>query len=158
MSWTPPPLETDRLNLRAQPTPQQAGEQGASPLSSRNPGLPSNWQVIHKNLGRVIGFVGFIRWERERRCAEIGFWLERAHRGQGLMAEALRPVLAFGFNQMGLDRIEALCQPSNPASERVLSRIGMQREGTVRGRLHAKAEPEDFHLYAVTRADWLRTG
>ncbi len=154
MSWTPPPLDTKRLHLRPQPIASQEKARGSNSLPNRRLGLPSNWQVLHKATDKAIGFVGFIRWERDTGCAEIGFWLEHAHRGQNLMPEALRAVLRYGFTEMGLTRIEALCQPANVASERVLIKIGMQKEGVIRGRLHAKAEPEDFHLYAITRSDW----
>jgi RimJ/RimL family protein N-acetyltransferase len=52
---------------------------------------------------------------------------------------------------MGFIRVEARCQITNPASPRVLEKIGMQREGVVRGRAHSKAPEEDFWLYAVQR-------
>ncbi len=67
------------------------------------------------------------------------------------MTEAGLAVVDFGFEDMGLTRVEARCQITNPASARVLEKIGMQREGIVRGRSHSKAPEEDFWLFAVER-------
>ncbi|MEW6682950.1 MAG: GNAT family protein [Nitrospirota bacterium] len=144
----PKRIETARLIL--QPT----GE-GESPTSGRNfamrPGLPNQWRVVPKDTEQVIGLIGFIRWEREKGVAEIGFGIVQAMWGQGYMTEACRAVVDFGFEDMGLTRVEARCQVSNPASARVLEKIGMRRAGTVRGRVHSKAPEEDFWLYAVER-------
>jgi ribosomal-protein-alanine N-acetyltransferase len=99
----------------------------------------------------VTGLIGFIRWEPEAAAAEIGFGIVQAMWGQGYMTEACRAVLDYGFADMGLRRIEARCQITNAASARVLEKIGMRREGTVRGRVHSKAPEEDFWLYAIER-------
>lgn len=69
------------------------------------------------------------------------------------MTEACRAVVDYGFDDMGLARVEARCQVSNPASARVLEKIGMRRMGTIRGRVHAKAPDEDFWLYAIERGE-----
>lgn len=147
MAWAPRGLDTPRIALRASGGGPAAAE--PSPSADQRAGLPDQWHIVPKDLDRVIGIVGFIRWERERRCAEIGFGLAKEFAGKGLMTEACRAVLAFGFREMGLTRIEAKCQPANVASARVLEKSGMIREVTVRGRVHSKAEEEDFWLYAI---------
>jgi ribosomal-protein-alanine N-acetyltransferase len=148
MSWVPRRLETPRLIL--QPT----GE-GETPTSGRNfaprTGLPNQWRIVPKHIEQVVGLIGFIRWEREAGVAEIGFGIVQAMWGQGFMTEACLAVVDFGFEDMGLTRVEARCQVTNPASARVLEKIGMQREGIVRGRVHSKAPEEDFWLFAVER-------
>jgi ribosomal-protein-alanine N-acetyltransferase len=149
MAWTPKRLETPRLIL--QPTGEDeppSAEGGASP---QRVGLPNQWRIIPKAVDRVVGIAGFIRWEPDRRCGEIGFGVVRAASGQGLMTEACRAVIDYGFAEMGLTRIEARCQLANLASARVLEKIGMTREGMVRGRVHSKAPEEDFWLYAIQR-------
>lgn len=149
MSWMPRRIETPRLMLQ----PTGDGEPG--PTSEDNPstrsGLPSQWRIVPKDLEQVVGLVGFIRWDREAAVAEIGFGIVQAMWGRGYMTETCRAVVEYGFEDMGLSRVEARCQVSNPASARVLEKIGMRRVGLVRGRVHSKAPEEDFWLYAVER-------
>jgi ribosomal-protein-alanine N-acetyltransferase len=149
MAWTPRRLETPRLIL--QPTGETEPPDTAGDALQERVGLPNQWRIVPKSLDRVVGLVGFIRWEPDRGCAEIGFGLVQVASGQGLMTEACRAVVDYGFAEMGLSRIEARCQLANLASARVLEKIGMRREGTVRGRVHSKAPEEDFRLYAIER-------
>lgn len=149
MAWMPRRLETPRLVLQPTGEGERSDVGGAAPRV--RVGLPNQWRIVPKALDRVVGLVGFIRWEPDRGCAEIGFGLVQVASGQGLMTEACRAVIAYGFAEMGLSRIEARCQLANLASARVLEKIGMRREGTVRGRVHSKAPEEDFRLYAIER-------
>ena len=63
------------------------------------------------------------------RHAEIGFILAREHWGKGFAQEAVRRVLAFGFGDMGLHRVEADVDPANEASLALLEKLGFRREG-----------------------------
>lgn len=149
MSWTPRRLETPRLILQA------TGDGEAGPDSHGEPeartGLPNQWRIVPKDLEQVVGLAGFIKWEPKRACAEIGFGIVQAMWGQGYMTEACEAVVEYGFSDMGLRRVEARCQITNPASARVLEKIGMKREAVVRDRVHSKAPEEDFWLYAIER-------
>lgn len=149
MSWTPRRIETARLTLQ----PTGDGEPGSASQDNPNdrPGLPNQWRVVPKDIEQVVGLIGFIRWDREAEVAEIGFGIVQAMWGQGFMTEACLAVVDFGFEDMGLSRVEARCQVTNPASARVLEKIGMQRESIIRGRVHSKAPEEDFWLFAVER-------
>ncbi len=149
MAWTPKRLETPRLSL--QPTGEDEALGATDAVSQERVGLPNQWRIVPKAVDRVVGIVGFIRWEPERGCGEIGFGLVQVASGQGLMTEACRAVIDYGFAEMGLSRIEARCQIANLASARVLEKIGMTREGMVQGRVHSKAPDEDFWLYAIER-------
>ena len=149
MAWTPRRLETPRLILK--PTGEGESSDTAGGVLQERVGLPNQWRIVPKALDQVVGLVGFIQWEPERRRAEIGFGLVQAASGQGLMTEACRAVIDYGFAEMNLARIEARCQLANLASARVLKKIGMRREGAVRGRVHSKALEEDFWLYAIER-------
>ncbi len=143
----PKRIETARLIL--QPTGE--GESRSPQQPAARTGLPNQWRIVPKDIEQVVGLIGFIRWDREAAVAEIGFGIVQAMWGQGYMTEACLAVVDYGFEDMGLIRVEARCQITNAASARVLEKIGMQREGTVRGRVHSKAPEEDFWLYAVER-------
>lgn len=154
MPWTPPLLKTERLYLAA---PEDAVQPAFAPdgrtAPEQNlPGLPSNWKIFLKEAGEPIGTVGYIRWEREARLGEIGFILMNVHTGRGYMTEACRAVVAFGFERMGLDLIEAKSLPNNAASIRVLEKIGMKKEGRVRARLSSKGALVDLDLFLLRRS------
>lgn len=114
---------------------------------------PSSWGIEHKESGHLIGTIGYMWWNRENRSAEVGYSLSRKHWNQGLMTEALRAVLRFGFEDMNLHRIEAQHETTNPASGKVMEKVGMQKEGILRGRLYNKGKFVDVALYAILRGD-----
>lgn len=115
---------------------------------------PSSWGIVHKQDDRVVGTIGFMWWNHDHHSAEVGYSLSRAYWNQGLMSEALREVLHYGFDTMGLHRIEAQHEWDNPASGRVMEKAGMRREGHLRGRLYNKGRYADVVLYAILREDW----
>ncbi len=117
---------------------------------------PSSWGIVHKADRKMIGTIGFMWWNHDHNSAEVGYSLSRAYWNHGYMSEALTPVLRFGFEEMGLHRIEAQHEVDNPASGRVMEKVGMRREGTARGRLYNKGRYVDVDVYAILREDWQR--
>ena len=115
---------------------------------------PASWGIELKATGRLIGTIGFMWWNQEYRSAEVGYSLSREYWNQGLMTEALRAVVRFGFEEMNLNRIEAQHETANPASGRVMEKVGMRKEGVLRQRLRNKGKFVDVALYAVLRGDW----
>ena len=88
------------------------------------------------------------------RRAEIGYWLGTEHWNHGYTTEAARRIVAFGFAQLGLVRIQATCYPRNPASAKVMQKIGMAYEGLLRGYSYKDGIQEDIAMYAMLRSDW----
>ena len=116
-------------------------------------GLPGSFAITLKDSGRMIGTVGFMWINLDYRSAEVGYSLSRAYWNRGIMTEALRAVIAFGFDTLRLNRIEAQHETDNPASGRVMAHVGMQYEGTLRQRLKNKGRFVDVALYAILRSD-----
>ncbi len=117
-------------------------------------GEPSSWGIVDKSSGHVIGTIGFMSWQADNALAEVGYSLSRAYWGQGLMTEALAPVLQEGFMKLQLNRIEAMHFTDNPASGRVMEKCGMQHEGRLRGRIFNKGEYRDVEMWGILRKDW----
>lgn len=67
-----------------------------------------------------IGTIGYHRWDRLNHIAEIGYDLSKPYWKKGLMSEAMKIVLEFGFNKMGLNRIQAFVYISNNDSYNIL--------------------------------------
>ena len=98
----------------------------------------------------MIGAVG-LRIEREDQRAELGYWIGRPYWNQGYCTEAARAVLDFGFEQLGLNRIYASHFTRNPASGRVMQKLGMTHEGRLRQHVRKWDAFEDVEVYAVLR-------
>ena len=117
-------------------------------------GEPASWGIEWKETGRIIGTIGFMWIQRDNAAAEVGYSLSRAYWNRGIMTEALRALLRYGFRSMNLNRIEAQHETDNPASGAVMRKCGMQREGTLRQRLLNKGRFVDVELYAILRRDF----
>jgi len=116
-------------------------------------GQPSSFVIELIPERKVVGTIGFMWIQRENRSAEVGYSLSRQYWNQGIMTEALGLVLAFGFERLNLNRIEAQHESDNPASGRVMQHVGMQFEGRLRQRIYNKGRFADVDLYAILRQD-----
>jgi RimJ/RimL family protein N-acetyltransferase len=105
--------------------------------------------------GSLCGTVGLRELDREHSQAELGFWVALEYWGQGYATEAARAVVSFGFRQLGLNRVYAHHMVRNPASGRVLEKIGMRREGLLRQRVRKWGVFEDVVLLAALRGEWM---
>ena len=116
-------------------------------------GLPSSWVLEYKELGRVIGSMGFVWFSPVNRSAELGYSLARPFWNQGLATQALSAVVRSAFENLPLNRLEAQHDVRNPASGRVLEKCGFSREGVLRGRVCVKGEMADTVLWSLLRSD-----
>jgi len=91
-----------------------------------------SWAITEKGSPTMIGVIGFWRVAKEHHRAEVGYTLAPQHWGRGLMHEALQCVLEHGFGALRLHSVQAICDPRNAASVRLLERCGFVREGYFR--------------------------
>lgn len=88
----------------------------------------AQWAITLKTDDTFIGLVGLWRIMKEHHRAELGYSLARAQWGQGIITEAIPPVLDHGFRVFGCHSVEAITDPRNTASMRVLEKNGFVRE------------------------------
>ncbi len=115
---------------------------------------PASWGIEYTADHTVIGTIGFMWVQEDNAAAEVGYSLARDYWNRGIMTEALKAVIDYGFGRMNLNRIEAQHETTNPASGAVMRKCGMQREGTLRSRLFNKGHYVDVELYAILRKDY----
>ena len=108
-----------------------------------------DWALIHKEDGRMIGTCGFVRFDAPHNCAEIGYVLNPDYHGIGLMPEAARRVMQFGFSVLGLHRIEARYMIENTASRHVMEKLGMTFEGVRRSAMLVKGQYRDIGTCSI---------
>ena len=85
---------------------------------------------------------------QHRRC-EFGWMMTRAYWGHGYMTEAVRKMIRFCFEEMGMHRIEASIDEGNERSERLAERLGMQREGMLRENERSKGRFVSNTIYSI---------
>ncbi|RSL31759.1 N-acetyltransferase [Salibacterium salarium] len=107
--------------------------------------------IEEKSSGRLIGTIDFVWWDKEHGVAELGYVLTPDYWGQGFIPEAAERLVQFGFDKMDLFRIEARCYETNTNSTRVMEKIGMSHEGTLRGRMLVKGERQNILLYSLLK-------
>lgn len=83
------------------------------------------WAVEEKETGRVVGYCGLIYLD-DTPEVEVAYGLAKAAWGRGLAVEAARAALEFGFEELKLERVVAVVNPENVASQRVLEKLGMK--------------------------------
>ena len=108
-----------------------------------------DWALVSKRSGRMIGTCGFTAIDAQNECAEIGYVLSPDAWGQGLAVEAVEAVLAFGFERLLLQRIEARFIRGNDASLRVMQKVGMTFEGYHRQSMLIKGVRRDIGYSAI---------
>lgn len=87
-----------------------------------------NWGIVLKNDPKIIGIIGHYRIKPENFRAEIGYMLLPEFNGKGIISEAVKEVVNYGFNVMKLHSIEAIIDPENLGSEKVLQKSGFVKE------------------------------
>lgn len=92
-------------------------------------GTSATWAITRHTDPAMIGIIGLFRIQAEHHRAELGYMLLPAHWGQGLMREAIEAVVRHAFHGLGFHSIEAVVDPQNTASIRVLEHNGFVREG-----------------------------
>ena len=123
----------------------------------REAGTGVRW-AIRDEAGGFVGTCGFHRLTYlQARRGEVGYDLDHARWGQGVMGRILPELLAFGFDALGLHRIEALVTPGNDRSCRLLERHGFEREGRLRDYGQWRGRYWDQILFARLR-DEAETG
>lgn len=125
----------------------------ATHASAWDSGESLSLAVCRRSAEAPIGAIG-LRIVREHAHAEMGYWIGVEFWGQGYATEAARALVAYGFAALGLHRIHARHFVRNPASGRVMQKVGMQLEGTHRDAFLRWGRFETVAVYAILAPEW----
>ncbi|MGG0738141.1 GNAT family N-acetyltransferase [Niallia taxi] len=112
------------------------------------------WGITLKENGKVLGSCGFLNWDKRHFRTEIGYELHKNYWGQGLASEALKVVVQYGFEHMGLERIQALIEPPNLSSQSLLKKHGFLCEGLLRSYEFTSGKMDDLYMYSLIKKDF----
>jgi len=173
-----PPLRTERLTLdafTAADAPQVellAGDEAVALTTLNIPhpypaGAAVSWIATHAGQcrreegitwairlkdGTLIGCIG-LRLARDHARAELGYWVAVPHWNRGYATEAARACIAHAFRDLDLHKIAAHHFATNPASGRVMQKLGMKREGILRRHVCRSRVFHDIVAYGLLRED-----
>jgi RimJ/RimL family protein N-acetyltransferase len=137
---------------------EQAQARVADVMAQRARGDVFAWAIADRDSDRLIGSVAAFSLDTVQSRAEIGYSLAADWHGRGLAQEAVRAVLAFLLDDVGLERIEADVDPRNEPSCRLLERLGFVREGLLRARWRVAGEVSDSAVFGLLKAEFVRAG
>jgi RimJ/RimL family protein N-acetyltransferase len=113
-----------------------------------------NWAITFKGENKLLGIIGFYRTKFEDYRSEIGYMLLAENQGKGIASEAVERALEYGFNEMKLHSIEAIIDPRNSVSEKVLIKNGFVKEGHFKENTFFNGEFLDSVIYSkIKKAD-----
>ena len=108
-----------------------------------------NWAITLKNNSKLIGIIGHFRIKPEHYRAEIGYMLLPEFHGKGIIPEAIKEVVKYGFEIMKLHSIEAIIDPKNNASARVLEKSGFVKEAHLKENEYYEGRFLDTVIYSL---------
>jgi [ribosomal protein S5]-alanine N-acetyltransferase len=149
-------IESDALAVRCQSYPPRTLEECrayiARDVAQRAPSR-SCFDLAVALSDEVIGRVGLDIKLPELRVGELWFILDRQYWGQGLMPEAARALVAFGFSTGSLHRVFLECDPRNVGAVRLAEKLGMKREGDLRQHTLIKGEWCDSTFFGLLASE-----
>lgn len=111
------------------------------------------WAMVRE--GKVVVGIG-IEIDVDHATGALGYSIAKEHWGRGLTAEAARAVVGWAFRQRGLAKVYAYADARNAPSLRVMEKLGMTREGMLRGHRTLREERVDDVYYGLLREEWER--
>lgn len=107
-----------------------------------------NWAITQKENDKLIGIIGLYRIDKENFRSEVGYMLHPDFHGKGIIHEALKKVIKFGF-ESGFHTLTAIIDPRNTASEKVLQRAYFVKEAHFREDCYFEGEFLDSVHYSL---------
>lgn len=178
-----PILETARLMLRpfgiqdAAEVQRLAGDRAIAAMTLNIPhpyedGMAEEWisghqdafareqgatfAVTRKADGSLVGAISLMGMVKGHQ-AELGYWIGKPYWNNGFCTEAGQAVLRYAFSKLGLVRVHAYHFTRNPASGRVMRKLGLRHEGCRRQHVRKWEQCEDLEMYGILRQEWEET-
>ena len=112
------------------------------------------YAIVETGSGKLAGVVSLMQINREHRRAELGYWITVDRWNKGFATEASEALVDFGFHTLGLHRIESTHFVRNPASGKVMQKLGMKQEGIGRDCAVKWDRYESLVRYAILEPEW----
>lgn len=112
------------------------------------------WAIVDDESNRCIGQIAFYLVDAKNHFAEIEYCIASDYQNKGLMTEAVRAIIGFGFEQIGLHKIQISTKEINTPSKRVIEKCGFTYEGTLRDYFYYEGEYIDRLYYSMLFSEY----
>ena len=119
-------------------------------------GQERSWSIFYH--GVLAGRIGIHYINQQNKQGSVGYWLGQEFEGKGIVTQACEGVIGYGFNDLGLHRIELKCGTGNNRSAAVPQRLGFTNEGILREAELVNGQFIDLYLFSLLRSEWAATG
>lgn len=116
--------------------------------------LSYHWVIVLKETNEVIGAIDFNHYDIKNLNCELGYCLGKAYWNKGIMIEAANATIKYLFETTKIERIYAIHAVENIGSGKVMQKIGMTKEGTLKNARNVKGVFMDFDAYAIIRSEY----
>lgn len=113
--------------------------------------LGIKWGITIQGQEGIIGTIGFQEWSVEHKKADISYALFPNSWGHGYAKEAVEKVISYGFQEMDLVRIGAIVFTENLSSNKLLEKLGFEKEGVLRNYMHQNNQAYDTNIYSLIK-------
>jgi RimJ/RimL family protein N-acetyltransferase len=138
------------------PYPMEKAESFIASAQEANiEGVQYSWAILTQEAETFVGVISLvINWQHWR--GALGYWVGKPYWSLGYMSEAVQRAIAFGFQDLELNRIHAECFVENIGSARVMEKAGMRRDGTLREYVFQEATGRfrDLHHYSILKSEY----
>ncbi len=112
--------------------------------------------MFERSTGTYVGNCGVVNVNARQYAGVLSYFINPALWGRGFATEGAAAMLDLAFDRLGLMRVSASCMSCNPASRRVMEKLGFQYEGTGRRELFKDGVFHDVYHLSLLREEWLR--
>ncbi|HAM79268.1 GNAT family N-acetyltransferase [Ornithinibacillus bavariensis] len=112
------------------------------------------WGITLKGDNKVIGSCFFYDMVAEHYRTDIGFVLNKNYWGQGNAQEAVKAAINYGYEYLNINRIQAVIEPANVASQKLVERLGFLREGLLRSYEYFCGKFDDLYMFSLLKSDF----
>ncbi|RQO29856.1 hypothetical protein DBR32_14845 [Taibaiella sp. KBW10] len=104
---------------------------------------------------QLIGIVSLQEWDHALGIAELGFWIDEAFQHKGIMRQAIRRMMQFGFTEMKLNKVEVTFVRNNKRVQQLMERLGFRIEGIIRNKLLHQGLPADRVVAGLLKQEFI---
>lgn len=123
-------------------------------IAQMQKGMVYQLAILLKETDEFAGVMSLINVNWVHKNAEIGYWTSKKHWNMGIATEAAKRMIAFGFEDLNMERIYAKCFHNNEVSRHVIEKCGMQYEGNLRHEVLREGKFIDMIYFGIIKEDW----
>ena len=123
----------------------------SSSLKKQSEGVTAIFGIWYQ--GKIVGVIDLHKINEIPKSAHVGYWIDQEFQGKGIVTESVSLLIGYGFNELGLDKIEIRCSTINPRSAAVAERLGFTKERVLPQAATLYGNFEDMEVWSLLKRE-----